>query len=157
MFLFPQTWLQKNRKAKFQQWLKKVKNMMADWQKMLIHFQFLHAINQEIIQKNLRLTTTHAILHHFIIYLTKSTPKCRSSKWKTKSTLTAFIWSFQVCVNTMPRRKDISRDLREATVAAHQSGKGYKQRCPWAVHSCSCATKTKNARQMKRCNARLRT
>jgi len=26
----------------------------------------------------------------------------------------------------MPRRKDISNDLREATVAAHQSGKGYK-------------------------------
>jgi len=26
----------------------------------------------------------------------------------------------------MPRRKDISNDLGEATVAAHQSGKGYK-------------------------------
>ncbi|MEE6522209.1 hypothetical protein FKM82_020645 [Ascaphus truei] len=26
----------------------------------------------------------------------------------------------------MPRRKDISNDLREAIVAAHQSGKGYK-------------------------------
>ena len=31
-----------------------------------------------------------------------------------------------MCVNTMPRRKDISNDLREAIVAAHQSGKGYK-------------------------------
>ena len=29
-------------------------------------------------------------------------------------------------VNTMPRRNDISDDLREAIVAAHQSGKGYK-------------------------------
>ncbi|XP_053577468.1 uncharacterized protein LOC128666737 isoform X3 [Bombina bombina] len=28
--------------------------------------------------------------------------------------------------NTMPRRKDICNDLREAIVAAHQSGKGYK-------------------------------
>jgi len=26
----------------------------------------------------------------------------------------------------MPRRKDISNDLREAIVAAHQSGKGFK-------------------------------
>jgi len=34
--------------------------------------------------------------------------------------------SIQVCVNTMPRRKDISNDLREATVAARQSGKGYE-------------------------------
>jgi len=32
-------------------------------------------------------------------------------------------WSIQVCVNTMPRRKDISNDLREAVIAAHQSGK----------------------------------
>jgi len=31
-----------------------------------------------------------------------------------------------VCVNTMPRRKDISNDLIEAIVTAHQSGKGYK-------------------------------
>jgi len=35
-------------------------------------------------------------------------------------------WSIQVCVNTVPRRKDISNDLKEAIVAAHQSGKGYK-------------------------------
>ena len=27
----------------------------------------------------------------------------------------------QVCVNTMPRREDISNDLREASVAPHQS------------------------------------
>jgi len=32
--------------------------------------------------------------------------------------------NIQVCVNTMPRRKDISNDLRETAVAAHQSGKG---------------------------------
>ena len=32
----------------------------------------------------------------------------------------------QVCVNTMPRRKDISIDLRETIVAAHQSEKGYE-------------------------------
>ena len=31
-----------------------------------------------------------------------------------------------MCVNTMPRREDISNDLREAVVAAHQSVKGYK-------------------------------
>ena len=28
--------------------------------------------------------------------------------------------------NTMPRRKDISSNVREAIIAAHQSGKGYK-------------------------------
>ena len=31
-----------------------------------------------------------------------------------------------MCVNTMPWRKYFSNDFREATVAAHQSGKGYK-------------------------------
>ena len=31
-----------------------------------------------------------------------------------------------MCVNTMPRRKDISNDLREADVAALQSGQVYK-------------------------------
>ena len=31
-----------------------------------------------------------------------------------------------MCVNTKPRKKDISNDLREAIGAAHQSGKGYK-------------------------------
>ena len=31
-----------------------------------------------------------------------------------------------MCDITMPKRKDISNDLREAIVAAHQSGKGYK-------------------------------
>ena len=31
-----------------------------------------------------------------------------------------------MCVNPMPRTENISNDLREATVAAHQSGKGYK-------------------------------
>ena len=31
-----------------------------------------------------------------------------------------------MCLNTMPKRKDISSDLREAVVAAHQSGKGCK-------------------------------
>ena len=35
-------------------------------------------------------------------------------------------WNIQVCVNTMPRRKNISKDVREAFVAAHQSDKGYK-------------------------------
>jgi len=30
-----------------------------------------------------------------------------------------------VCVNTLARRKDNNNDLREAIVAAHQSGKGY--------------------------------
>ena len=33
--------------------------------------------------------------------------------------------SIQVCINNMLMRKDISNDLREAIVAAHQSGKGY--------------------------------
>ena len=32
----------------------------------------------------------------------------------------------QLCVNTMLRRKDISNNFREATVAAPQPGKGYK-------------------------------
>ena len=27
--------------------------------------------------------------------------------------------------NTMPKRKDIGNDLRQATAASHQSGKGY--------------------------------
>ena len=36
------------------------------------------------------------------------------------------MWSIQVCVNTMPRRKYISSDLREAIVAQHESGKGYR-------------------------------
>jgi len=40
--------------------------------------------------------------------------------------LLEFIWRIQAFVNTMPRRKDISKDLGEATVAFHQSGKGYK-------------------------------
>lgn len=30
-----------------------------------------------------------------------------------------------LAVNTTPRRKNISNDLRDATVAAHQSEKGY--------------------------------
>lgn len=34
--------------------------------------------------------------------------------------------SVQVCVKTMPRRKDISNDLREEIVAAYLSGKCYK-------------------------------
>jgi len=34
--------------------------------------------------------------------------------------------AFQVFANTMPRKKDISNDLREAVVAACKSGKGYK-------------------------------
>ena len=34
--------------------------------------------------------------------------------------------SIQVCVNTMRWRNDNSNDLREPTVAAHQSGNGYK-------------------------------
>jgi len=31
-----------------------------------------------------------------------------------------------VCVNTMLRRTNISKDLREANVAAHQSGEGLR-------------------------------
>jgi len=31
-----------------------------------------------------------------------------------------------VCVNIMLKRKDISNDLREANVVAHQFGMGYK-------------------------------
>ena len=31
-----------------------------------------------------------------------------------------------MCVNTMPRKTDISNDLREEIVAAHQSRKGYE-------------------------------
>ena len=34
-----------------------------------------------------------------------------------------------MCVNTMPRRKDISNNLREATVASQQSERGYKVIC----------------------------
>jgi len=36
------------------------------------------------------------------------------------------MWSLQVWVNIMPRRKGISNDLREGIVAACQSVKGYK-------------------------------
>lgn len=36
------------------------------------------------------------------------------------------VWSIQVCVNAMPRRKDISNDLEEVNVAANQCGKHYK-------------------------------
>ena len=36
----------------------------------------------------------------------------------------------------MPRRKDISNDPREAIVAAHQSGKGYKAK-HFEVHQCT--------------------
>ena len=46
--------------------------------------------------------------------------------YKSRSSLSLLLCSIQVCVNTMPRRKDISNDPREAIVAAHQSGKGYK-------------------------------
>ena len=46
--------------------------------------------------------------------------------YKSRSFGSLLVWSIQVCVNTMPRRKDISNNLREETVAAHQSGKGYK-------------------------------
>ena len=46
--------------------------------------------------------------------------------YKSRSFVSLLPCSIQVCVNTMPRRKDISNDLREAIVAAHQSGKGYK-------------------------------
>ena len=46
--------------------------------------------------------------------------------YKSRSLVRLLVRSIQVCVNTTPRRKDISNDLREATVAAHQSGKGYK-------------------------------
>lgn len=35
------------------------------------------------------------------------------------------VWTIQVCVNTMPRTKGISNDLREAIVAACQSDKGF--------------------------------
>lgn len=34
------------------------------------------------------------------------------------------VWSNQVCVNTMKRRKDIRDDFREAAVDAHQSLEG---------------------------------
>lgn len=36
------------------------------------------------------------------------------------------VWSIQVCINTVPRRKGISNDLKEVTVATHQCGQGYK-------------------------------
>jgi len=36
------------------------------------------------------------------------------------------VWRLQGCVNTTPRKKDISSDLRDTIVAAYQSGKGYK-------------------------------
>jgi len=43
------------------------------------------------------------------------------------------IWTIQVCINTMPMRKDI--DIREAINAAHQSGKGYKTKLFEVHHS----------------------
>ena len=45
---------------------------------------------------------------------------------KSRSFVSLLGWSIQECVNTMAKRKDISSDLREAIVAAHQSVKGYK-------------------------------
>lgn len=36
------------------------------------------------------------------------------------------LWSIAVCVNTMPRRKDIRNGVRKVIVAAHQSEPGYK-------------------------------
>jgi len=36
------------------------------------------------------------------------------------------IWWIQVYVNTMPRRKDISKNLKEATAASKQSVNCYK-------------------------------
>lgn len=36
------------------------------------------------------------------------------------------VQSIQLCVNVMPRRKDVSIDLRGAIVAAHQPMKGYE-------------------------------
>ena len=48
------------------------------------------------------------------------------------------VWSIQVWFNTMTRRKDISNDLLEAIVAAHQCGKGYKDISKqFAVYYCS--------------------
>lgn len=35
-------------------------------------------------------------------------------------------WNILGCINTGPRRKDISNDVREAIVSVHQSGKNYK-------------------------------
>lgn len=36
------------------------------------------------------------------------------------------IWTIQVCVNTVPGKKSVNNELREATVGAYQSGKDYK-------------------------------
>ena len=40
-----------------------------------------------------------------------------------------------MCANTIPRMKDISNDLREAAIAANQSGKGYKPKQFGVYHS----------------------
>lgn len=45
---------------------------------------------------------------------------------KSRGVSGLLVWSIQVGVNTMPRRKAIISDLRESFVAAHQSGNGYE-------------------------------
>lgn len=52
-----------------------------------------------------------------------------------------------MCVNATPRRKDISAHLRGATVAVHQSQKGYKAVSKQSVHCCTVRFMTKNSRQ----------
>jgi len=49
-------------------------------------------------------------------------------KKSTKAEALAVCWSgtFRCVVNTVPRRKDISNDLKEVIVAAQKSEKGYK-------------------------------
>jgi len=42
--------------------------------------------------------------------------------YKSRSLVSLLVCSIQVCVKTIPRRKDISNDHRKAIVDAHQSG-----------------------------------
>jgi len=49
-----------------------------------------------------------------------------SSAIKAEVLAVSWFCSIHISVNTMPKRKDISSDLKEAVVAAHQSGKGHR-------------------------------
>ena len=83
------------------------------------------------IIKYIYLLKTKSTLTAFIgiksqVLLIKCTDNLSSVSVSNSSFVSLLVWSIQVCVNTMPRRKDISNDLREAIVAAHRSEKGYK-------------------------------
>jgi len=58
-------------------------------------------------------------MHSFII------SKC-AHLYKRRRFVSLLVYIIQVCINTMPRRKDISTDLTETVVSACQPGKGYE-------------------------------